>query len=121
MVGVATDVRAVVFVVGLYGHSAVYDAETREVLVFGGYVFTRPSLTPSSSLYALNLDSLQWRLLQLDRAVSPHVCVGAHSLPTLQRCASWSGGGCVQFLVCVCVCVGVIICHHAHWASWQEM
>ena len=61
----------IIYNVGVYGHSAVYDAATNSVLVFGGYMYTRPQAEVSSSLYALNMDTLIWRRVQL----TDEVCV----------------------------------------------
>ena len=57
--------------IGVYGHSAVYDAATNSVLVYGGYMYTRPQAEVSSSLYTLNMDTLIWRRIQ----VAHEVCV----------------------------------------------
>ena len=59
--------------VGVYGHSAVYDASTNSILVFGGYMYTRPQAEVSSSLYALSMDTLIWRRVQLADEVCVHV------------------------------------------------
>ena len=55
--------------VGVYGHSATYDAATNSILVYSGYKFTRPQAQVSSSLYALNMDTLLWRRVQLAHEV----------------------------------------------------
>ncbi|XP_074634355.1 multiple epidermal growth factor-like domains protein 8 isoform X4 [Acropora palmata] len=49
---------------GLYGHSAVYYAGKRMILVFGGYRFRIDSVSPSDALYSLDMDSNTWHLLQ---------------------------------------------------------
>lgn len=49
---------------GLYGHTAVYYAGKRMILVFGGYRFRIDSVSPSDALYSLDMDSNTWHLLQ---------------------------------------------------------
>ncbi len=73
---------------GLYGHSSVYDADTNSILVFGGYVYGRSLSLPSSTLYSLDLSTLQWSALQLSsevhvtppRGLAPTACMYITSL-----------------------------------------
>ena len=53
----------------MYGHSAVYDATTNSVLVYGGYMYTRPQAVISSALYSLDLATLTWKRVQLEHEV----------------------------------------------------
>ena len=62
--GTCTKIQLLFSFTGLYGHSAVYYAGKRIILVFGGYRFRIDSVSPSDALYSLDMDSNTWHLLQ---------------------------------------------------------
>ena len=62
--GTCTKIQLLFSFTGLYGHSAVYYAGKRMILVFGGYRFRIDSVSPSDALYSLDMDSDTWHLLQ---------------------------------------------------------
>ena len=53
---------------GIYGHSAVYDKPTNNILVFGGVIFSNEKVHESMDLYAFDLSKLTWNLLQHNTA-----------------------------------------------------
>ena len=75
---------------GMYGHSAVYDASTHSVYLFGGVVYSRPVADLSNSLYVINVATRNWAKVILSTEVRV-LCV------------------CVYVCVCVCVCVRVCL------------
>ena len=62
--GTCTKIQLLFSFTGLYGHSAVYYAGKRMILVFGGYRFRIDSVSASDALYSLDIDSNTWHLLQ---------------------------------------------------------
>ena len=52
------------FFIGIYGHSAVLDSSTNNILVFGGIVFSDEKIHESNALYAFNILKFTWNLLQ---------------------------------------------------------
>ena len=62
--GTCTKIQLLFSFTGLYGHSAVYYAGKRIILVFGGYRFRIDSVSASDALYSLDIDSNTWHLLQ---------------------------------------------------------
>ena len=47
----------------------MYDAASNSVLVYGGYMYTRPQARASSALYSLNMETLIWSRVLLAHEV----------------------------------------------------
>ena len=60
---------------GMYGHSAVYDANTHSVYLFGGVVYSRPVADLSNSLYVINVATRNWAKVILSTEVRVLCCL----------------------------------------------
>ena len=51
------------FFLGLYGHSAVYHADSDTIYVFGGFEYMTDKTLASGNLYGLDIKRKIWSLL----------------------------------------------------------
>lgn len=52
------------FLLGLYGHSAVFDDKTETIYVFGGYLYRSEDWYVSQELFTLDIKVKMWNMLQ---------------------------------------------------------
>ena len=53
-----------IYLAGIYGHSAVFDNSTNNILVYGGIIFSNETVHESDFLYAFDVKRSTWNILQ---------------------------------------------------------